>query len=87
MDSSIAATLRSWQGRVKYTCLERDDESAYVLQATPRPGYFVRMLRGSRITMEQTRIDEGFWVPERVQAGGSRRARGGDPMSAMLGFG
>lgn len=31
--------------------------------------------------MEQTRIDEGFWVPERV---GSPRA--GDPMSAVPGL-
>jgi len=83
--------------------------SAYVLQATPRPGYsaqgkygrmfskvegklwvdkrdlgwikadgqviqpfsmglfLVRLLRGSHIKMEQTRIDEGIWVPERVE--------------------
>jgi hypothetical protein len=83
--------------------------SAYILQATPRPGYsaqgkyakmfskvegklwvdkqdlgwikvdgeviqpfsmglfLVRLLRGSHITMEQTRVDGGIWVPERVQ--------------------
>ncbi|HME06115.1 MAG TPA: hypothetical protein VKG25_03660 [Bryobacteraceae bacterium] len=82
---------------------------AYVLQATPHPGYqpqgtygkmfdklegklwvdkrelgwikadgnviqpfslglfLVRVLRGSHITMEQTRVDEGIWVPERVE--------------------
>jgi hypothetical protein len=82
---------------------------AYVLQATPHPGYqaqgrygkmfsklegklwvdkqdlgwikadgqviqpfsvglfLARVLRGSHITMEQTRVDEGSWVPEHVQ--------------------
>jgi hypothetical protein len=82
---------------------------AYVLQATPHPGYrpqgkygrmfakiegklwvdkrdlgwikadgqviqpfsmglfLVRLLRGSRITMEQSRVDEGIWMPERVE--------------------
>jgi len=82
---------------------------AYVLQATPRPGYqphgkygkmfarvggklwvdkedfgwikadgqviepfslglfLVRVLRGSHITMEQTRIGDGTWVPEHIE--------------------
>jgi hypothetical protein len=82
---------------------------AYVLQATPRPGYhaqgkygsmfskvagklwidkqdlgwikvdgqviqpfsiglfLARVLRGSRITMEQTRVDDRTWMPERVE--------------------
>jgi hypothetical protein len=82
---------------------------AYVLQATPHPGYqgqgrygkmlskvegkfwvdkqdlawikvdgqvtqpfsmglfLVRLLRGSEIKMEQTRVDEGIWMPERVE--------------------
>ena len=82
---------------------------AYVLQATPHPGYhaqgkygkmfskvagklwvdkqdlgwikvdgqviqpfsmglfLVRLLRGSQITMEQTRVDDGIWMPERVE--------------------
>jgi hypothetical protein len=82
---------------------------AYVLQATPRPGYhaqgkygnmfskvagklwvdkqdlgwikvdgqviqpfsiglfLARVLRGSRITMEQTRVDERIWMPARVE--------------------
>ena len=81
---------------------------AYVLQATPRPGYqpegkygkmfskvegrlwvdkqdygwikvdgqviqpisiglfLARVLSGSHIVMEQTRVDDGFWMPERV---------------------
>jgi hypothetical protein len=83
--------------------------SAYVLQATPHPGYqaqgkyakmfpkveakfwvdkqdhgwikvdalviqpfsmglfLVRLLRGSEIKMEQTRVDNGTWMPERVE--------------------
>jgi len=28
--------------------------------------FLVRMLRGSQIKMEQTRIDDGIWMPERV---------------------
>jgi len=82
---------------------------AYVLQATPRPGYqpqgkygkmfsklegklwvdqrdfgwikadgqviqpismglfLVRLLRGSQIKMEQTRVDDGIWMPERIE--------------------
>jgi hypothetical protein len=82
---------------------------AYVLQATPHPGYhsqgkyssmfpkvagklwvdkqdlgwikvegqvihpcsmglfLVRLLRGSQIKMEQTRVNEGIWMPERVE--------------------
>jgi len=27
----------------------------------------VRVLRGSHLTMEQTRVDEGIWMPERVE--------------------
>ena len=82
---------------------------AYVLRATPRPGYrpngkygklmskvqgklwvdkqdfgwvkiegevtqpfslglfLARVLRGSRITMEQTRVDDGIWMPQHVE--------------------
>ena len=83
--------------------------AAYVLQATPHPGYqsrsrygnlfskvdvklwidtqdlvwirmdgrvtqpfsmglfLVRLLRGSQITVEQTRVDDGMWMPRRVE--------------------
>ncbi len=86
-----------------------NDRPAYVLQATPRPGYqaqgkfgkmfakvegklwvdkqdlgwikadgqviqpfsiglfLVRVLSGSHITMEQTRVDRGIWMPEHVE--------------------
>jgi hypothetical protein len=86
-----------------------DGRPAYVLQATPHPGYhaqgkygnmfskvagklwvdkedlgwikvdgqviepfsmglfLVRLLRGSHIKMEQTRLDGGIWMPERVE--------------------
>jgi hypothetical protein len=89
--------------------------SAYVLQATPHPGYhaqgkygsmfskvagklwvdkqdlgwikvdgqviqpfsmglfIVRLLRGSHITMEQTRVDDGIWMPERVEVRATAR--------------
>ncbi len=86
-----------------------NDRPAYVLQATPHPGYqaqgkygkmfakvkgklwidkqnlgwikvdgqviqpfslgsfLVRLLRGSQIKMEQTRVDDGIWLPERIE--------------------
>jgi hypothetical protein len=88
---------------------------AYVLQATPHPGYhaqgkygnmftkvagklwvdkqdlgwikvdgqviqpfsmglfLVRLLRGSHITMEQTRVDDGIWMPKRVEVRAAAR--------------
>jgi len=88
---------------------------AYVLQATPHPGYhakgkygnmfsrvagklwvdkqdlgwikvdgqviqpfsmglfLVRLLRGSHITMQQTRVDDGIWMPERVEVRAAAR--------------
>jgi hypothetical protein len=92
-----------------------DGRPAYVLQATPRPGYhargkygnmfskvagklwvdkqdfgwikvdgqvikpfsmglfLVRLLRGSHIKMEQTRVDGGIWMPERVEVRATAR--------------
>jgi hypothetical protein len=86
-----------------------DGRPAYVLQATPHPGYhpqgkygkmfakvegtlwvdkqdlgwikvdgqvvqpfsmglfLARVLRGSQIKMEQTRVDDGIWMPERIE--------------------
>ena len=29
--------------------------------------FLVRLLRGSHITMDQTRVDGGIWMPERVE--------------------
>jgi len=88
---------------------------AYVLQATPHPGYhaqgkygnmfpkvagklwvdkqdlgwikvdgqviqpfsmglfLVRLLRGSHITMEQTRVGDGIWMPERIEVRAAAR--------------
>jgi hypothetical protein len=88
---------------------------AYILQATPHPGYhaqgkygnmfskvagklwvdkqdlgwikvdgqvikpfsmglfLVRLLRGSHITMEQTRVDDGIWMPERIEVRAAAR--------------
>src|SRR5579863_9089781 len=92
-----------------------DGRPAYVLQATPHPGYhahgkygnmfskvagklwvdkqdlgwikvdgqviqpfsmglfLVRLLRGSHITMEQTRVNDGTWMPERVEVRAAAR--------------
>ncbi len=92
-----------------------DGRAAYVLQATPHPGYhapgkygkmfarlegklwidkqdfgwikvdgeviqpfsmglfLVRLLRGSHITMDQKRVDDGIWMPERVEVRAAAR--------------
>lgn len=39
---------------------------AQVVQAFSMGLFLVRMLRGSQITMEQTRVEDGIWMPERV---------------------
>ena len=33
----------------------------------------MRLLRGSHITMEQTRVDDGIWMPERVEVRAAAR--------------
>ncbi|MGD1095727.1 MAG: hypothetical protein ABSB35_27500, partial [Bryobacteraceae bacterium] len=35
--------------------------------------FLARVLRGSHITMEQTRIDDGIWVPEHVEVRAAAR--------------
>ena len=35
--------------------------------------FLVRLLRGSHITMEQTRVDDGIWMPERVEVRAATR--------------
>src|SRR5579864_8810584 len=35
--------------------------------------FLVRLLRGSHITMEQTRVDDGIWMPERVEVRAAAR--------------
>jgi hypothetical protein len=38
-----------------------------VIQSFSMGLFLARVLRGSQITMEQTRVDEGIWMPERVE--------------------
>jgi hypothetical protein len=33
----------------------------------------VSLLRGSRITMQQTRVDNGIWMPERIEVRAAAR--------------
>ena len=40
---------------------------AQVIQPFSMGLFLARVLRGSHITMEQTRVDDGFWMPERVE--------------------
>jgi hypothetical protein len=40
---------------------------ALVIQPFSMRLFLVRLLRGSEIKMEQTRVDDGIWMPERVQ--------------------
>ena len=35
--------------------------------------FLVRLLRGSHITMEQTRVDDGIWMPERIEVRAAAR--------------
>jgi len=35
--------------------------------------FLVRLLRGSHITTEQTRVDDGIWMPERVEVRAAAR--------------
>ena len=35
--------------------------------------FLVRLLRGSHITMQQTRVDDGIWMPERVEVRAAAR--------------
>jgi hypothetical protein len=35
--------------------------------------FLVRLLRGSHITMEQTRVDDGTWMPERIEVRAAAR--------------
>ena len=38
-----------------------------VIQPFSMGSFLVRLLRGSEIKMEQTRVDEGIWMPEHVE--------------------
>ena len=38
-----------------------------VIQPISMGLFLVRLLRGSQITMEQTRADDGIWMPERIE--------------------
>jgi hypothetical protein len=62
MFSKVAGKL--WVDKQDLGWIKADGE---VIQPFSIGLFLVRLLRGSHITMEQTRIDEGFWVPERVQ--------------------
>jgi hypothetical protein len=35
--------------------------------------FLARVLRGSHITMEQTRFDDGIWMPKRIELRASAR--------------
>ena len=35
--------------------------------------FLVRLLRGSHITMEQTHVDDGIWMPERIEVRAAAR--------------
>lgn len=38
-----------------------------VIQSFSMKLFLVQLMRGSQITMEQTRLDDGIWMPERVE--------------------
>ena len=45
----------------------------HVIQPFSMGLFLVRLLRGSHITMEQTRVDDGIWMPERVEVRAAAR--------------
>jgi len=54
----------------------------YVIQPFSMGLFLARVLRGSHITMEQTRVDEGLWMPQHIEVRTPAGAgRSGDPMT------
>jgi hypothetical protein len=52
---------------VRNPVLDRIKADGQVIQPFSIGLFLARVLRGSRLTMEQKRIGEGIWVPEHVE--------------------
>ena len=55
---------RLWVDKQDFGWIKAD---GYVIQPFSMGLFFARVLRGSHITMEQTRVDEGIWMPQHIE--------------------
>jgi hypothetical protein len=62
MFSKVAGKL--WVDKQDFGWIKVD---GYVIQPFSMGLFFARVLRGSHITMEQTRVDEGLWLPGHIE--------------------
>jgi hypothetical protein len=62
MFSKVAGKL--WVDKQDFGWIKVD---GYVIQPFSMGLFFARVLRGSHITMEQKHVDEGLWMPERIE--------------------
>ena len=62
MFSKVAGKL--WVDKEDFGWVKVD---GYVIQPFSLGLFFARVLRGSHITMEQTRVDEGLWMPQHIE--------------------
>jgi hypothetical protein len=62
MFSKVAGKL--WVDKQDLGWIKADGQ---VIQPFSLGLFLVRLLRGSQITMEQTRVSDGVWMPERVE--------------------
>jgi hypothetical protein len=62
MFSKVAGKL--WVDKREFGWIKVDGD---VIQPFSMGLFFARVLRGSHITMEQTRVDEGLWMPQRIE--------------------
>jgi hypothetical protein len=62
MFSKVAGKL--WVDKQDLGWIKVDGE---VIQPFSMGLFLARVLRGSHITMEQARLDDGIWMPERVE--------------------
>jgi hypothetical protein len=62
MFSKVAGKL--WVDKRDFGWIKVD---GYVIQPFSMGLFFARVLRGSHITMEQTHVDEGLWMPQHIE--------------------
>jgi hypothetical protein len=55
---------RLWVDKQDFGWIKADGS---VIQPFSMGLFFARVLRGSHITMEQTRVDEGIWMPQHIE--------------------
>jgi hypothetical protein len=68
MFSKVAGKL--WVDKEDFGWIKVDGN---VTQSFSMGLFFARVLRGSHITMEQTRVAEGIWMPEHIEVRAAAR--------------